>query len=50
MTNPIPGGGVRLRIRLLAKWIKARSRTTYYVLSYATKLGALGGLLYLLLR
>jgi beta-hydroxylase len=38
------------RIRLLAKWIKGRSRTTYYVLSYAAKLGALGGLLYLLLR
>jgi beta-hydroxylase len=37
-------------IRLLAKQVKARSRTTYYALSYGMKLGGAAALLYLLLR
>jgi beta-hydroxylase len=37
------------RVRVLAKRIKARSRTTYYVLSYSAKLAMVGVLLYLLL-
>lgn len=37
------------RVRVLAKRIKARSRATYYFLSYSAKLGVVAVLLYLLL-
>ena len=37
-------------VRLLAKRIKARSRTTYYVLSYAAKLAPIAALAWLALR
>jgi beta-hydroxylase len=37
-------------VRLLAKRLKSRSRPAYYALSYGAKLGALAGVLYLLLR
>jgi len=38
------------QIRVFAKWIKARSRGTYYVLSYSLKLAPILALLYLALR
>jgi beta-hydroxylase len=37
-------------IRLVMKRLKARSRTTYYVLSYAAKLAPIAALLWLALR
>src|SRR5262249_60733466 len=37
-------------IRVVMKRLKARSRTTYYVLSYTAKLAPLAGLLWLALR
>jgi len=37
-------------IRVVMKRLKARSRTTYYVLSYAAKLAPIAALLWLALR